>query len=296
MRKTPRNVWIIVNPISGSGKGVPRSEAVADRLKAEGCTVERHVTRAAGGALGLAGKAIDDGADVVLVCGGDGTINEATQALAGTDTALAVMPLGTANIIGHELALASTVDSVTEVVLNGHARRLDVGLCGSRRFLCVAGVGFDAFVTKHMAEWRTGAISYLSYVKPIWKALTLFPFEPLRVTIDGEELPGPLYNVIIGNARYYGGPFMMTPRARPDDGLLDVLALGGRGFAWLLTYMISSTIRLHTRLPGVVYRRGTEIEVEAARPVPVQLDGDFRCHTPVRLGIEQRAITVLSNR
>ena len=296
MARSRRRVCIIVNPISGRGQAHRRAGHVARRLLDEGCEVESLTTDEAGHAEDLARSAAAHGVDTVLVCGGDGTVNEAVQGLAGTSTALAVMPLGTGNILGHELGLARHPGRVTDLVLYGRRRTLDLGRCAGRYFICTASVGFDAFVTRQMAEVRTGAISYLSYVQPVWRAFWSYPFEPMHVRVDGAEIGVPVCHLVIGNTRSYGGPFTMTPWARPDDGRLDAVAFCGGGRAWLGLYMSATTVQVHHRFANVRYLRGRLFEVDAAREVPVQLDGDFRTLTPVRFEVVPDAITVLVGR
>jgi len=296
MTGSRRRVHIIVNPIAGSGEGPARAGKVEERLLEAGFEVECTATQTAGDAIQLSRSAAGSGVDVVLVCGGDGTVNEAVQGLAGSPCALAVMPLGTANVLAHELELDGDPRRVTELVLAGRRRRLDLGRCAGQYFMCLASVGFDAVVTQRMAERRKGAISYLSYLRPVWKAFAGYPFEPLRVRLDGEPIDSPVYHLTIGNTRSYGGPFTITPLARPDDAQLDACAFGGRGKLWLALYMTATTVQVHHRFPNVHYLRGRKFEVDAARPVAVQVDGDFRTHTPVTFEVVPDAITVLSNR
>lgn len=294
MTRPPRRVSIIVNPIAGRGEGVRRARTVETALVTGGCEVEFFTTEAAGHAIELSREAAAHGADVVLICGGDGTVNEAVQGLAGKDTALAVMPLGTANLVSYELKLSRKPQRVINLVFHGRRRRLDVGRCGERMFLCVASVGFDAHVAERLAKLRTGAISYLSYARPMVEALRNYPFEPLRVRVDGRALAVPVYHVVIGNTRHYAGPFTMTPGARPDDGVLDAVGFAGRGKMWLMLYMAAAAVQLHHRIPNVCCVRGTRIEVEAERPVAVELDGDFKTYTPAVFEVLPQAITVLS--
>lgn len=290
-----RRVLIIVNPISGRGDADRRAREVERGLAQAGCNVRRTVTERAGHAVELAREAAETGVDAVLVCGGDGTVNETLEGLAGSRTALAQMPLGTANVLGHELGLKSASGWVTELMLHGRPRRLDLGRCGTRFFICMASAGFDAYVTQQMAEVRKGAISYLTYVRPTLKAFWKYPFEPLRVTVDGELVDAPVYSVVVGNTRSYGAPFTMTPRARPDDGILDVCTFGGRGRSWLALYMVTTAVPVHQHLANVRFFTGRRIDVDAASPVAVQLDGDYKTQTPVSFEVEPDAITVLSS-
>ncbi len=289
-------VVIIVNPIAGGGRGPRVALDVERRLAAEGRAVERVETRAAGDAERLAREAVASRARVVLVCGGDGTVNEAVQALAGTDTALAVMPLGTANVLARELGVFDGARAVAGLILRGRRRRFDLGRANGRYFICMASVGFDAFVTERMARERRGSISYMTYFAPTWRAFRDYPFAPLRITVDGTPLERPAYHVIVGNVRGYGGPFSVTPAAKPDDGRLDACVFRGCGRGWLLFHMAAMAAHVHHRFGSVEVVRGSRIEVASDAPVPLQLDGDFKGHAPVVFEVVPNAVTVLRNR
>jgi len=296
MSRPRKRVTIIVNPISGGGRARGHAAEIKRLLSAEGREVVRFETEARGDAEMLSREAVSQGADVVLACGGDGTVNEVVQGVAGTQTALAVLPMGTANVLGHDLELGRNARKAATLVLRGKRRRLDLGRCAGRYFICMGSVGFDAFVTRQVADVREGTFSYLSYVGVTWKAILAYRFAPLRVRVDGEPLDTTVYHLILGNLRGYGGPFMMTPRAKPDDGLLDGCAFCSPGRLWLAAYMAATVVHVHHRYGNVLNLRGRTFEVDADRPVPVQLDGDFIGHTPVTFEIVPDAITVLSNR
>ena len=289
-------VVIIVNPIAGGGRGPSEALDVERRLAAAGFSVERVETRAAGDAERFAREAAASRAAIVLACGGDGTINEAVQGLAGTDTALAVMPLGTANVLARELNVFDGPSAVAGAILSGRRRRFDLGRANGRYFICFASLGFDAFVTEQMAKSRRGSISYLTYLAPTWRAFMDYPFTPLRVTVDGRRLEAGAYHVVIGNVRGYGGPFSVIPAAKPDDGQLDACVFRGTGRGWLVWHMAAMAAHVHHRVGNVEMVRGSRIEVECDAPVAMQFDGDFKGHGPVVFETVPRAVTVLAHR
>jgi YegS/Rv2252/BmrU family lipid kinase len=293
MSERPRRVRIIVNPISGLGWMQRRAEKLRRRLVEAGCDAELCATERAGHGGDLAREAADLGFDVVVAAGGDGTINDVIQGLALTETALGILPMGTANVLATELNLGDFVWQAVRLVLRGARRRLDLGRCGDRYFVCFASVGYDAFVVQCMAEWRKGTITHLSYFGPMWKAFVEYPFAPLRVKVDGKELDRPVYHFVMGNTRSYGGSFQITTRAHPDDGLLDACAFGGDGHGWLFIYLACTVCRMHQWFGNVRMLRGKRFEIDGPRPLPFQFDGDFRGFTPVTFEVVPKAITVL---
>jgi len=293
MSERPRRVSMVVNPISGRGAARRKAAEVERLLRTAGSEVTLAVTDGPGHAERLSREAAESGADVLVACGGDGTVNEAVQGLARSRAALAVMPMGTANVLARELRLSSKPRDVAEMVLLGRRHPLDLGCCGGTYFACMAGVGFDAFVAQEMNAHRTGPISYVTYVPLTWGAMSRHAYVPLTVRVDGETLRPPVYHVSIGNTRTYGGPFVLTPWARPDDGRLDVCAFGGPGSVWLTLYFAASVAASHHLFHNVRHLTARRIEVDADVPVPVQLDGDFKTHTPAAFEVVPAAITVL---
>ncbi len=292
MRKA-RSVIVIANPIAGNGMGADFGKAVEKSLLKSGCRVKLVVTDGKGETTDVARAAVKRKVDTVLVCGGDGTVNEALQAVAKSRTALAVLPTGTGNLLAHVLYMSRGPLEAAEVVLKGRRRRLDAGRAAGRYFLSVASVGFDAFVIEKMGEKRRGAINYGSYVRPTLQALGEYGFPKLRVSIDGKRIRRPVYHVIIGNVSNYGGPFSLTPSAKPDDGLLDVTVLFAPRRLRMAIYLAAAAAHMQHSLASMRMRRGRRVDVESESPVAVQLDGDFKTHTPVSFEIVPRAVTVL---
>ena len=291
-----RRVCIIANPISGLGWAHGRTERVRDILIREGCEAVLHRTGEPGHGVQLAREAVEAGFDTVVAAGGDGTVNDILQGIVDTDVALAVMPLGTANVLATELGLSAGVRRVVRLVLDGCPRRLDAGRCNGRYFICFASVGFDACVTRQMKELRNGSITHLHYVLPTWRAFWGYHFQPMRVRVDGETLGHKVYHFMVGNIRSYGGPFQMMPWARADDGLLSACAFEGRGRDWIFLYTLSLLARVHFRFNNVETFDACVFEVETDRPMPVQVDGDYFGTTPARFEVHPRAVTVLHNR
>lgn len=285
-------VTIIVNPISGEGASYHKAALLAKRLDRRGIPSRLWTTEQARQGGTLAHQAAPESRAVVAV-GGDGTVNDVVQGLVGTDTPLAVLPTGTANVLAHELGIRKHVSSTVKVVTNRRVRRMDLGYAGGQYFVCMASCGFDAAVTYQMHRHRTGNINYAHYVPMTLKAFWNYDYPELRVTVDGKVLPEPAYHVIIGNTRSYGGPFKIATRAWNDDGLLDVVIFCGRGPVWLGAYLLSTIFRGHVLLPRVHMLRGRRVEIESSGPVPYQLDGDFAGYSPLTAEVREHALAVL---
>jgi diacylglycerol kinase family enzyme len=223
---------------------------------------------------GQATKAIEDGAELVFVCGGDGTVMACVTALAGTEVALAVLPAGTGNLLAVNLGLAGDAATGVQVALDGGRRRIDVGVVEDRCFAVMAGMGFDAQMLEGTSDVAKKRIGWLAYVGGAVKHLR---GGPMRVTIRldrGEVLSRRPRTVIVGNVGRLQGGVRLLNAAEPDDGKLDVAILSPRTLAhWVALGW--AVLRRKERVPLMETYTAARIEIHSAKPQPRQLDGDL---------------------
>jgi YegS/Rv2252/BmrU family lipid kinase len=285
-----RRVFVIVNPIAGQGAGRRVFERVERGLRERGLAVESAVTERAGDARVAAGDA--GGHDVVVVVGGDGTLNEVVNGL-DADVAVAHCPLGTANVLAKELRVPRGIEGFCDMVAAGRERTLDLGAANGRRFVAMAGAGFDAAVTTELHETRSGTIHIGQYVWLLFRRLVRGYRRRLRVCIDGGAPLDAESFVLVSNVRSYGGPLCVTPEAVPDDGVFDVCLLP-RGSRWrLLRALAGFFLRCQHGLSGAQYFRGRSVEVSADARVPLQVDGDPAGHLPATIELLERRLRVV---
>jgi diacylglycerol kinase family enzyme len=224
--------------------------------------------------VGQTRTAVESGAEVVFVCGGDGTVMSAVSALVGTDAALAILPAGTGNLLAANLGLSTDLVAALQVALESGLRRLDVGAVDGQHFAVMAGMGFDAHMLDATSDTAKARIGWPAYVLGALKHLK---DRPMRVTIridDGKPMRRHARTVLVANVgRLQGGVRLLT-EAEPDDGVLDIAVLTPRSLrnwaalAWAL-------MRRTTRVPSMEVFRGGKVEVISTRPHPRQLDGDL---------------------
>jgi YegS/Rv2252/BmrU family lipid kinase len=272
----------IHNPASRSTLGPEHLRPVLELLRAGGWDVEHRPTERAGHATELAREAAARGVDVVLVNGGDGTINEAVNGLAGGETALAVLPGGTANVWAKETHIDRDPMKAARTALSGERRRVDLGRAGDRYFLLMAGVGLDAAIIPKIGptlKRRLGALAYI--VAGAGTALRTRGW-PVRITVDGEAKETSLTWMVAGNTRSYGGVVHIANRAVATDGKLDVVLMRRGGLWRLLVDGVRLAFRRHAGSPNIAYVRVTSVDIETAG-IPVQVDGETFGVTPMRL-------------
>jgi diacylglycerol kinase (ATP) len=293
---------LIVNPASGAWDIRQELPAVLNYLEDQGWLTTLHETRRSGEATALARQACDEGADSVLVVGGDGTINEVINGLAESQVALGVLPGGTANVWAKELGLPTRsplhllplVDSIKALV-PGTRRRIDLGQANGRYFLQWTGVGLDAEVTYAMEprtrrQRRLGALAYL--VAGMATAANMVGTRT-RIWIDGERIYRRSILLVISNSQLYGGRVRIATDARLDDGLLDLSIFAGTGFGSAIRTLLAVITGLHVRDPRHSSYRAHSIRIEADKPMAVHVDGEPYGTTPVECQVIPRALTVL---
>jgi YegS/Rv2252/BmrU family lipid kinase len=222
---------------------------------------------------GAARAAVESGADLVVACGGDGTVNAVAEALSGTGVVLGVLPLGTGNLVAGQLGIPGRLDDAISVLLHGSDRRIDLGAVGDRVFVGMAGLGLDAAMIADASERLKARVGWPAYVPSILRHLR-DRGERVTLRVDGRRVRHRRVRaLIIGNVGRLHGGIDLIPQAAPDDGVLDVVVLEpyGRLAGWL-----EVLVRLLTRRDGphISRYRGRRIDVRVRRAVPLELDGD----------------------
>ena len=269
-------IAILFNPISGAGKALATAERLKRGLEADGVDVRLRPTERRPAVEWLA-PALHD-VDALIVAGGDGAVRMAAPESARARVPLWHAPCGTENLFARAFGMRSDPHSIARALVAGKTRTIDLGRADDEHFNIMASVGFDAEVVHMLAARRTGAISHLSYARPILELARSWRPSDLAWSIDGErEELGPGL-VVVGNLREYGVRLNPTPDAQPDDGLLDSVYLPARNAMDLLGWVPLLRFGLAGRfaIPSANYRarRGREIRLETAPAARLQLDGD----------------------
>ncbi|HUS92506.1 MAG TPA: diacylglycerol kinase family protein [Phycisphaerae bacterium] len=287
-----RPIHVIVNPHSGyGGQGQVLPDVLAAIRRADMEVVE-YTTRAPEDATRYA-REVAGHAAAAIVWGGDGTVNEVANGLAGTDVPILPCPVGTENLLAKELRVSSHPDQVVAALRSGRVVPCDVGRINGRNFLLIIGVGFDGEVVRRLTATRTGHISHLSYFWPIWRTFWEHDFPRLRIVADGQEVFDDQGLAFIGNISRYSVGLRICRDAEFDDGLLDLVVFSCREQTALMLHATWTLLRRHPLKGNVTYCRAKEIRIETPHPVPSQVDGDLGPTTPLDISVAPERIRLL---
>ena len=294
MRDVGRHLMAIFNSHSGGGEYRRDLPLILDSLRGLGYDVEERETAGVGDATRLAREAVEQGLDLVCAIGGDGTVNETINGLAGAEVPLAIVPTGTVNVLAMELGIPLELPDAVKLLEVGTVSWIDLGLAGDRYFALMAGVGMDAAVVaslnpvlkkafKEAAFAVQGLANYLTKEEPL-----------IRVTTAERTVEG--YFAVFGNSSNYGGGFGITPLADMRDGLLDVCVLKDKSFLSTIWYWSAALINAHIKHPKVEYFRTEAAEivtVEEGKEVLVQTDGEVSGKLPLTCRVVPRSLRVV---
>jgi YegS/Rv2252/BmrU family lipid kinase len=271
-------IVVILNPRARS----ERAQSLAGELRRIAPGADLRFTSGPGDARLLAAQAAGEGSRVVVAAGGDGTVNEVANGLAGSDAALGVLPMGTMNVFAKEHGLPDDLEGAWRVVSGGGMRQIDLPAAGDHHFIQLAGVGLDAQVvkeTKWESKKRLGPLSYLI------SAAHIAARTPPKLLIECDAATHEGSFVLLGNGRYYGAKMTLFPDAKPDDGLLDVLIFKNLGYLDIARYLGSVLMGKHTGLSDVVYFQTAKVNIHSPEVVPVEVDGELLGELPMTFRI-----------
>jgi len=290
----------LVNPASDNGATGRRWPEIANRAAAAGLTGEAMLSERPGELTELARRAADEGGQLLVVVGGDGTVNEVVNGLAGREgPELAVIPRGTGRDFVRTYGIPHKLDDALRTVRDGRTREIDVGRARFRSwqgepaewyFANIASAGMSGAIAKRANETSKALGGKVSYFWATFAVFSRWRTSELTVTVGAETRRARMHDVVVANGRYFGGGMMICPEAEPDDGVFDVLLIGNLTKRDLLLTLPKTYRGKHLPHPKAELLRGPAVEIEAAEPLPVELDGEQPGTTPARFEIIPRAL------
>ncbi len=287
-----RRVLIIVNPAAGGTRsGARRLRRVGAALERRGCTVVlRHASAQAGDVERLAGEAELE-FEAIVAAGGDGTVNAVVNGLAGAPRPVALLPLGTANLLAREIGLPRQAERLAELIATAPARPVWPGRVDGRLFVMMASTGFDAETVASVNPRLKRYAGRLAFISAM--LVRLWDYRPCELLVEADGAVHRAAGLIAAKGRFYAGPFIVAPGANPADPVLDLVLFRRGGRVAILGYAAALLLGRLLRSKHVTILRARSAVVSGSRRLPAQADGEIVGHLPVMIGIAEQPLLLI---
>ena len=280
------------NPVGGRSRRKFAFAEVMTRLQQRGMTASLAETTHAGHATEIARRAVSEGVELVVVCGGDGTLREVTEGMLGSDATMLPLAAGTTNVIAAGLGLRGDPLLIIDQLEALEVRSIDVGLCANRPFLMQASAGIDAVVMTEVRQEMKQRFGLLAVAMTGLRCWLRYGFPEIRVSVDGVEHR--CRGAIVMSFPFYAGLFRLSPHARADDGQMEILLFTGRGRAAAAGFAIDLALGRHLQRRDVKIFNVTRMQFLAPDNLPLQIDGEgFWPAWPVEVSLSPLRLRVL---
>lgn len=284
-----KRILVVANPTAGPRRR-GRLQPILRRLEARDCAITLYETKSAGDAERYVRDIDGEDFDAIAAGGGDGTINEVLNGLPPGGPPLAILPLGTVNVLAKEIGLPASVDGIAETVVSGPSRPISIGEVNGRRFAVMASVGLDADVVERVSPGLKRRIGKGAYLYETMKRLASLPLM-YRLNIDDQVQQ--THGVIIANGRFYAGRYVTAPDAHIEKPRLDICRLDRPGRSAAPRYLLSLFLGRLARRADVRIDQAMDLEILGPAGAPVQADGDVICHLPASIRVLPAAVDLV---
>jgi diacylglycerol kinase (ATP) len=296
---------ILCNPTAGGGKTRRALDAALEILRRGRVEPRVLESSSAQHLMELARQARADQPDAVVSVGGDGTIHHVLNGLFPGEVPLGIIPVGRGNDLARGLGVPSDPRLAAEILLKGKVRQIDLARArnadhsasheggGSTLYACIAGVGFDSVVTRYANDHAPRIHGRFAYIWGILRCLWSYRPQPLDLTTDEQNFSGNLMFAVVGNNPTYGDGVKMVPRARLDDGLLDVCIVPAMGKVELLRWVRRAYRGKHIEHPRIVYFQTRRVTLRSAACLELFGDGEFLQELPATIDVIPNALRVI---
>lgn len=287
-------IRVIWNPAAGSKGGIPTNSVTDERLRElmgrARLGDELVQTETPDEAKALAADAVSRGYDLVVAAGGDGSVGLVASELLGSDTALAVLPLGSVMNIARSLGIPRDLDQAADIIATGEARRIDVGEARGRPFFEAGSVGMNAAMFRAAQAFDRG--DWTAIARTIWTAVR---YRPARIAIDLDDrrIRSRALMVTVSNGPYTGAGMTVAPEARLDDGLFDVRVFRRLSKPQLIRHLVSIAFGRYRYVPEIATYRSRFVRIEGTHPLPARADARDLGTTPVEFAVRPGALRVV---
>ena len=297
MNKTPLHIHFIINPIAGSGNNSMDLEMLHKHFEATSYTLNIKYSTYKKHAILLAKDSINEGADIIVACGGDGTINEVASCLVNSKIILGIIPIGSGNGLASNLNIPKSITKAILRIKEQSIKKIDVGSINNNFFFSNSGVGIDAKVVKHYEDSNSRRL--LSYVKASLKSIKEMNQENLiAIETNGETIQINPFMVFVSNSNELGYNVSLTPKASLQDGLLDVLLISKLSKFKMLIFGVLLLFKKHHIIKEAKSFQTKKLQLTKhdGSVFQSQIDGEYHAleDTTISISILEKSLQVIT--
>jgi len=287
-----RKILFIVNPISGKQKQKGIRDVIEKWINREQYDHSIVITEKGGDATDFTRHAVNDGIDIVVAVGGDGTVNEVGQALVNTPVAMGIIPSGSGNGLARHLKIPFNYKKAIQVINKGNIRKIDTATVNEKVFLSVAGIGYDAFVAKKFAKApKRGFISYFRIVSSEYPGYKPKKYE---IEMDGQKIVRRAMLLTFANSNQFGNNTSIDPEASIDDGYIDICIVRRIPLLLLPLYVPFLFIRTFHKTQYIEIFKAREVKILRKKGKTIHFDGDpFKMDKALEMKINPLSLKII---
>jgi diacylglycerol kinase (ATP) len=287
-------IIVLLNPASRRGRARRLLEPALRVFREHKAQFDVRESQSSQNLVELAVKACKEEPDLLVSAGGDGTHHYVINSLLKSAVLLGFLPLGTGNDLAKGIGIPMDMRAAAKTLLRGRVREIDLAYTGSTAYACVAGAGFDSVVNRYANErvrWLTGSPAYL------WSLLHCmqeYRPKPLEITADAHSFSGDVLFAVVGNCASYGGGIRLAPRAKLDDGMLDVCVVPYMSRLELLRWVPRAYHGKHLRHPKIRYFQARKVTLCTSSHMELFGDGEYLQNLPATIEVMPRSLRVIA--
>lgn len=293
-----KKIKIIENPSSGRQSADKRMERIIKLLLDEGYTINKFLTEKKDDAMNETIKTCKEDWDIIIVSGGDGTVNEVAKGIVygGRKIPVAILPSGTVNDFANHMELPKTPAEFVEMINKADYIDVDLGKINDNYFVNVAAGGLLSNVGYQVLPEAKLMLGRLAYYLEGVKEITTQGFDPIKLKIESEEFTGTedILLFLISNSSSIGGFKNIAPKADVSDGYLDIILIKKSGLPDVANIFFSIFTGEHINHPNVIYFKSKRIKISSDEEVPIDIDGEYGGNLPTKFEIVEEAFRLLS--
>lgn len=285
-------IKFIINPAAGKGKALQVKQIIKNKLQQTQHHFSIEATAAPQDAIFLAQRTVSEKYDTIVAVGGDGTIYEVINGIAGSDINLGIIPAGTGNDLARTVGIPEDTDTALNLILQNCVKPIDIGSVNGKYFTNVASIGFDAEVVKELENIKKIASGTWAYIISVFKTLMTYRSKKVQLLLDHRLIEREILLVAIANGKFYGGGMMVAPNADISDGYLDICLINKvpkLRFVKLFPTIFKGT---HVQFPEVEYFKAKQVKILTNGNI-VNCDGEIVGCTPIAFKIADFKINLI---